>query len=83
MGQIGRSFPNAPFTTFQEAFDYLNRFHWNLKVTHDDAHWDLSSGDGELQMFRADSKEQLQAFVLGMAVTFSMILPEGLPDFEP
>jgi len=34
-------------------------------------------------MFRADSNEQLEAFVLGMALTFSMIMPEGLPGFEP
>jgi hypothetical protein len=83
MGEIGRSFPNAPFKTFHEAFDYLNRFHWNLKVTHDNPHWDLWSGDGELHMFRADSNEELEAFVLGMALTSSMILPEGLPGFEP
>jgi hypothetical protein len=81
MSEIGKSFPNAPFKTFQQAFDYLNRYHWNLEVRHHEAHWNLWAGDQH--MFHADSNNELEAFVLGMALTFSMILPEGLPGFEP
>jgi hypothetical protein len=75
VGEIGRSYPNVPFKTYQEAFDYLNRAEWNLKVGEANSPWNLWAGD--THMFRADSKEELEAFVMGIALTFSMIGPES------
>ncbi len=83
MGEIGKSFPNAPFTTFNEALDFLNRAQWHLKVAEDSGHWNLWAGDGELHLYRADSNQELEAFVMGMALTFAMIGPDELPGFEP
>jgi len=79
--QIGRSFPNAEFHNYSEAFEYLNRAHWNLAITQHDGHQDLWAGDQHL--FRGESVEQVQAFVLGMALTFSLVGPHDIPGFEP
>jgi len=81
MSEIGRSFPNAPFKTFQDAFDYLNRAHWNLTTGDDGQSWNLWAGDQH--MYQADSNQELEAFVMGMALTFSMIGPDEIPGFEP
>ena len=79
--KIGRSFPNAEFHNFQEAFDYLNRAHWNLSVTEHDSQHNLWAGDQHL--FVSASEQALEAFVLGMALTFSLVGPRELPGFEP
>jgi hypothetical protein len=81
MHSIGRSFPNAEFQDFHEAFDYLNRAHWNLSVTEHDGKRELWAGDQH--MLSSSTPEELEAFVLGMAVTFSMVGPDELPGFEP
>ena len=81
MGKIGKSFPNGPFKTFQETFDYLNRAHWNLTVVEADGRLNLYGGDQCL--FQADSNQELESFVLGMGLTFWLVGPEELPGFEP
>jgi hypothetical protein len=81
MHSIGRSFPNAEFHNFQEAFDYLNRAHWNLSVTEQGDRHELWAGDQH--MLSSSTIEELQAFVLGMALTFSLVGPDELPGFEP
>ena len=79
--KIGSSFPNAEFHSFKEAFDYLNRAHWNLTITERGSEHILWAGDKH--MFSSTSNEELEAFVLGMALTFSLVGPTELPGFEP
>lgn len=81
MFALGRSFPNAPFADAKQALDYLNRVHWNLKITDQDGKYDLWAGDGELHLFTSTSEENVWAFILAMGLTFFMVGPEDLPDF--
>ena len=81
MFTLGRSFPNAPFSDSKQALEYLNRAHWNLKITSHDGKHDLWSGDGELHLLTSTSEDNVWAFILGMGLTYLMVGPDDMPGF--
>ena len=59
---------------FQSALEYLIGFTRNLTWMERDGKWILFAGEPVL--FKGDTKEEMEAFILGMAITLATLSDE-------
>jgi hypothetical protein len=74
---MGELFWIPRFDDWQDAVTVLNDLEWNLRWKKQDGRWHLFAGNTKL--FIGDTQGELQAFIWGMAVSFTA-LPESLID---
>ena len=72
---MGELFWTPHFDDLQDAVAVLNDLGWYLQWKELDGRWYLWAGDQKL--FIGNTQEELQAFLWGMAVSFTA-LPESL-----
>lgn len=68
-----------PNETLEGGIELANQLYWNIVVTKDQQHWYVAAGNGESLIFKADSREAVDAFLYGLGLAYS-VLPE--PAFE-
>ena len=64
-----------PNNTWEGAVQFLNELGWNLSWVERDSNWKLLGGDQTIIL--VDKKEELEAFILGMALGLA-VLPEEI-----
>lgn len=68
-------FPNK---NIEEGIKILDKMYWFISTGKENDNWNVYAG--EKVIFRTDSKETLDAFLYGMALTF-VPMPEKLVDY--
>jgi hypothetical protein len=58
------------------SLEMVNKFCWHLEVSEQDGVWFVKSGQDEKHLiFKADTREAVDAFLYGMGLAY-----EGIPD---
>jgi len=66
---------NIPSQNFEGALKFLNELGWNLKIEQRKGHWLLFAG--ESAVFKSTAREELEAFVYGLALAYA-VMPQSL-----
>lgn len=57
--------------SLDEGIELINNLHWNITITKVDDCWLVMGGDQVI--FRGDTQEDVNAFIYGMALAYSVI----------
>ena len=67
----------VPGGTLEGGIEFLNSLSWNIRWRKDGGQWKAFAGDRLL--VAANTKEELEAFILGMTIALA-VLPDSMLD---
>jgi len=70
---------HLPEQSIEKGLELVNQLYWHILVSENKGIWYIWAGDGENLIFKADSKESIDAFLYGLVLAYA-VLPQ--PIFE-
>lgn len=70
----------VPNNNLEGAVQFLNELSWNLSWHEKNSNWTLYGGDQSIISF--DSKDELEAFILGMAIGLAVLPNEIIQQIK-